>query len=256
MLMNQLAPSSPSYREDYKCIHCVNAHCCLSKELHDKDLQRLSQKIKQRHPLHRGESLVMMSDEFVSLFIVRSGFFKSYLLSCDGEQQIVGFFMPGDVLGVDAINMKQHRYTIEALDTASVCTLSFHDYELLLNDTPKLQRWLLKSISRQVICEQEMLLMLGKMTAEQRVAHFILDMHSRTTANSRTNSTANLPMSRTDIANYLGLAVETISRLLTRLQNKGVLMISGKSVTITDFTRLQEISDHKFEAVNNLQHVA
>jgi len=117
-------------------------------------------------------------------------------------------------------------------------------------------RWLLKSISRQVICEQEMLLMLGKMTAEQRVAHFILDMHSRMTANSQTNSTANLPMSRADIANYLGLAVETISRLLTRLQNKGVLMISGKSVTITDFTRLQEISDHKFEAVNNLQHVA
>ncbi|MBN4073833.1 MAG: Crp/Fnr family transcriptional regulator [Gammaproteobacteria bacterium] len=239
-----------------KCITCPGMRHCLPHGLKGNEMERVSDMVKHRRPFQRGEQITMMGDEFTSLMVVHSGFVKSYKVSRDGEQQIVGFYMSGDVLGVEGISTGNYGYTAEALETTSVCTLSFRNYEYCSSHFPVMQKWLLNTMSRQIIDEQKMLLMLGKMSAEQRIANFLLDMSRRMSASGTSIQTIRLPMSRIDIANYLGLVVETVSRLLTRLQANDILIVKRRVISIMDLNRLQAIADNSIEDCHPLHHAA
>lgn len=227
-----------------RCDNCPSQAHCLSHGMNEEELTFFSRMIKHRRPLQRGEQVFMMGDTFNGVVMVHSGSVKSYVTTIDGEQQIIGFHMPGDMLGIDGFGTAEHRYSAEALETTSVCELSFRSYEYLAGRIPMLQRQLLNIISRQMVAEQQMLLMLGKMSAEQRVAKFLLDMSTRMMARGMSGRVVNLTMSRNDMANYLGLALETVSRLLTRLQSMGVLAVHGREIQILDAAWLHAIVDN------------
>ncbi|MBL1432837.1 MAG: transcriptional regulator FNR [Gammaproteobacteria bacterium] len=238
------------------CANCPSARYCLAHGLSDGEVAQFSRKIKHPRPRHKGEKFFMMGDSFNSFAMVHSGCVKSYVTSRGGEHQIIGFYMPGDILGLDGIASGEHRYTAEALETTSICELAFRDYEDLCNCAPSLQWRLLDALSQKMVAEQKMLLMLGKMTSEQRLANFLLDLSSCMAARGMSAQTISLPMSRSDIANYLGLVIETVSRLFSRFQVEGVLTVQRRIIGISDRTRLQAIAYNNCEDYCELDRVA
>ncbi len=238
------------------CLGCPSTRYCLTRGLSDSETEQFSRKTRHPSPLHKGEKVFMMGESFDSFAMVHSGCVKSYVTSRDGEHQIIGFHMPGDILGLDGIGSGEHRYTAEALETTSICELSLRDYEDFCNRVPSLQWRLLDVLSRQMVDEQKMLLMLGKMTSEQRLACFLLDLSSSMAARGMSAQIISLPMSRNDIANYLGLVIETVSRLFTRFQSEGVLTVQRRIIGISDRARLQAIADNNSEDYRELDRVA
>jgi CRP/FNR family transcriptional regulator len=166
---------------------------------------------------------------------------KAYVESEDGDNQITGFYLPGDVIGIHGIERKRHTDTVEALETSSVCEIRFNNPDDIFRSFGALQKELLGFIFKEMHHDQEMMLVLGKMSADRRMAYFLLDISKRMQDHGLSNSRINLTMTRHDIANYLGLAVETVSRMLTRLQKSKVIHVERRSVTILDRTQLQKI---------------
>ncbi len=238
------------------CVDCHGMRYCLASGLSDGETEQFSRKTRHPSPLHKGDKVFMMGESFDSFAMVRSGCVKSYVTSRDGEHQIIGFHLPGDILGLDGISGGEHRYTAEALETASICELSMHDYEDFCNRMPNLQWRLLDVLSRQMVAEQKMLFMLGKMTSEQRLASFLLDFSASMAARGMSAQIISLPMSRNDIANYLGLVIETVSRLFTRFQAEGMLTVQRRIIRISNRTRLQAMADNNNEDYCDLDRVA
>lgn len=238
------------------CINCPRAQSCLLRGLNKHEVEQFSRMVKHPRPLRRGNQLFMIGDKFSSLVVVHSGSIKSYITSSNGQQQITGFYMPGDLLGVDAISSGKHCYTVEALETTSVCQISYRDFSYCANRSPILQARLLDVLSQQLVDKQQMLLLLGKMTAEQRLASFLLDLSRRMSIRGMSSRMINLPMSRNDIANYLGLVIETISRLLTRMQSNGILAVQRRMVSIENHQALEMIADNSADNYRMLEHVA
>lgn len=182
----------------------------------------------------RGERLFHAGDRLRSLFVVRSGAVKTCLVSADGDEQIIGFHGPGELLALDAVADDRHACDAVALDTASVCTLSFEELSARAARRPGLQRHLLRCMSSAIKRSAEMVLMLGKKNAEQRMATFLLACADAQQRRGYSATEVTLSMSRADIGNHLSLAVETVCRLLTRLQAEGVLEVRRSAVSIRD----------------------
>lgn len=184
--------------------------------------------------LHCGQKLFIAGDISNSLYLINSGSFKAYIDLINGEEQITGFHFANDVLGFDGLEDEQHTYTVESLETSSVCRLPFRTLEVLSRADHRLYRGLMKKFSRQINHKHMTILMLGRMNAEQKLAHFFLRMRSLMEECGRISDRINLSMSRHDIANYLGLAPETVCRLLNRFQNLGLLKVDNRQVQLLD----------------------
>lgn len=229
------------------CQSCGLQQLCLPAAIAGDDLKRLDEIVQARRPLERSRNLFLPGTPFHSLFVVRSGSFKSFVTNEQGETQILGFHLPGEILGLDAISSERHQCTAEALERTTVCEVPFAQLSQIALEVPDLQRQLLRVISREVMRDHEHLVMMGRRHAQERLAIFLLSLSQRYGRLKRDPGYLTLPMSRYELANYLGLVVETISRLFTRFQQIGVLEVRRKNVRILDFARLETLTAEHHE---------
>jgi CRP/FNR family transcriptional regulator len=203
--------------------------------------KRLEQLIGRPRILHRGERLFSAGSEGDSLYLINSGSFKAHVDSDSGEEQITGFHFTGDLLGFDALETGRHTHTLEALETAGICRVPFDVVQQLAQADLRLQHLLMKKISRQLGDEHRTIFMLGRMNAEQRLAQFFIRLSQVMQESGRLADQLSLSMPRHDIANYLGLALETVSRLLHRFQSSGLLKVAHRNVQLLNLDGLQHI---------------
>ena len=204
------------------CAACSLAQLCLPRGLNKEELEQLEGLVQRERPIEKGERLFNSGQAFKSLFAVRTGSIKTLIPTNDGEEQVIGFHMPGELLGFDALSRDIHTCTAVALETSSVCELPYKQLHDLCLKIPALSEHFMALMSNEIAEEHEMMLMLGKKSAEVKVASLLLNLSSRFHARGFSANQFNLSMSRHDIGNYLGLAVETVSRLLTHLHEEGV----------------------------------
>ncbi len=219
-------------------IHCQNCsfnHLCLPVALNKTEIESLDDIIERKKPLQKTEKLVASGDKFSSLYAVRTGSFKSFVSDADGEEQIIGFHFPGDIIGFDALREHKHQSYTQALETAMVCELPYDTLDDMSMKFPKLRHQIMSFMSAEIKQDHDMMMLLNKRTAEERLLYFIAHLSRRFEERGFSARQFNLSMTRNEIGNYLGLTVETISRLLTRFQKEALIQVEGKLITILDF---------------------
>jgi len=224
------------------CNECSLHQLCLPRSINGSDLEKLDNIIERKKPLKRNEHLFQMGSKFHSIYVVRSGSLKTYSPTVDGQEQVTGFHLPGELLGLDAIGKGNHPCAAKALEMTSVCEVPFSNLEHLTQELPSLQHQLLRLMSKEIFDDQELMLLLGKKTAEARLSAFLLSISLRFKQRGFSSSEFYLSMSRNDIANYLGLAVETVSRMFTRFQEDGLIDAERKHIIIKNHDNLQKIA--------------
>lgn len=224
------------------CQDCSISQLCIPFTLNEHELDQLDNIIERKKPIQKSQVLFKAGDELTSLYAIRSGTIKTYTISETGEEQITSFQLPGDLVGFDAITDARHPSFAQALETAMVCEIPYDILDDLIGKIPKLRQQMMRLMSSEIQSDQEMILLLSKMNAEERLAAFIYNLSKRYSARGFSSREFRLTMTRGDIGNYLGLTVETISRLLGRFQKLGVLSVQGKYITINDLNALLEIS--------------
>jgi CRP/FNR family transcriptional regulator, anaerobic regulatory protein len=216
------------------CSNCRLNGICLPLALESDDIQLLDDIIKRSKPLHKCQHLYREGDEFQSVYVVRSGALKAYKTTDDGREQVTGFYLPGEILGMDAISKNAHASSARALETSAVCEIHFSSLAKLSTQMPNLQRHFFQLMSREITEGQVLITLLSKNSAAERVAALLLSISTRNARRKLSATHFRLPMSRLDIGNYLGLTVETVSRAFSRLQKMGVLRVVNKEIEILD----------------------
>jgi CRP/FNR family transcriptional regulator, anaerobic regulatory protein len=224
----------PAMAHRASCNECSLSPICLPLAVSVDELDQLEDIMRRGRPLKRGEHLYRASDGFESVFAVRSGAVKTYVLSEEGEEQVTGFYMPGEIVGMDGISTAHHMSSAKALETASVCEIPFQRLEELSSKIPTLQHHFFSLMSREIQADRELHMLLSKKSADDRIASLLLSLAARQQRRGLSSQRIRLPMSRYDIANYLGLAVETVSRIFTRFQQQGMLAVEGREIEILD----------------------
>jgi CRP/FNR family transcriptional regulator len=224
------------------CGSCSLRQLCLPFGVSKDDVQRLDSIIKRRRPLARGGSIFRLGDEFRALYAIRCGSVKTYTITEDGSEQITGFHLPGELIGLEAISSGQHHCGAKALETTSVCEIPFSRLEELSGLVPGLGRQLLRIMSREILADEQLLILLGKKSADERLASLFLSLSVRLGERGLSSREFHLSMSRNDIGNYLGLAVETVSRLFTRFQQQGLIAVQHKYIKLRDMEQLHVLA--------------
>jgi CRP/FNR family transcriptional regulator len=217
------------------CQSCSFSHLCLAVSLNKDELESLDDIIERKKPLHKHDKLVSYGDDFHSLYAVRSGSFKSYISDKDSVDQIIGFHFPGDIVGFDALKDNKHGSYTQALETAMVCELPYDTLDKMSIKFPKLRQQIMRFMSAEIKHDHDLMMLLSKRSAEERLLHFLIDLSQRFEERGFSPKQFNLSMTRNEIGNYLGLTVETISRLLTRFQKEELIKVNGKLISIVDF---------------------
>ena len=224
------------------CATCGLNQLCLPMSLTAADIEQLDAIVERKRPLERGDHLYRGNDEFKALYAVRSGSLKTYTSTESGEEQVTGFHLPGELVGLDAINSWIHPCSASALETTSVCELPFGQLEHLAADIPGLQRQLLRLMSKEIFADQEMLFAMARRSAEERLGMLLLSFSDRFGRRGLSPSRFRLPMARSDLGNYLGLAPETMSRLFRRFSENGWLKAEGREIQLLDFEALGQLA--------------
>ena len=243
--VSQAKPLSVGSKKTAKvtCSECSLGKVCVPAGLSLEDLNQFEQIVHKSRPLHSGEHVFRQGDPFVSVAAVRSGCFKSYVIDEDGTERVLGFHLPGELLGLDAIYPRKHVCDVVALDTSGVCALPYDDVTELSANVPDLQAQLFRTMSQRI---GDLNTIAGDYTADQRLAAFLLTLSLRFQARGYSAKAFNLAMSRSDIANYLRLATETVSRVLARFQKKGLIKVKRKLVEIANHDGLHEAAGSAF----------
>ena len=207
---------------------------CLPAGVARSDVEELDRVVRARVPLDRGEALFRAGEPFGHIYVVRTGTIRTTLPEQDGSEQVIGFHLPGELVGLEAIRDQYHRCDAVALERTSLCMLRFDQLEELAPRIPGLQRQLYRLISRELVEDQQHLVALGRRTARERVALFVHSLSERLEAAGYDGTELRLAMSRDEIANYLGLALETVSRELARLGEDGLLAVDRRRVRVLD----------------------
>lgn len=231
-----------SGQQHIHCQNCSISELCLPFSLNDKELDVLDKIIDRKRPIHKGEQIFQDGEKMQALYAIRSGTFKTFTVNEQGEEQITGFHLAGDLLGFDAIAESEHPSFAKALETSMVCEIPYNTLDTLSNSMPKLKKQILRLMSSEIRSDQEMLTLLNRKNAEQRLATFISALSSRYQARGLSSVEFRLSMTRSDIGNYIGLTVETISRLFNRFHKSGLIKIDGKLVSILDIDQLNDVA--------------
>jgi CRP/FNR family transcriptional regulator len=226
------------------CSSCCVQGVCLPCGLNGSELSRFGEIATAKRRVARGASLYHNGDRFESLYAVRSGAFKTVGVSRDGTEKITGFHLPGELLGLDAINGGRHGYNAVALEDSEVCIIPFTQLEQMALTLPALQHQLLRLISGDISRDYGLMLLLGSMTAEQRLAAFLLSLARRHQRLGYASDRFMLRMTREEIGNYLGLTLETVSRLLSRFQREELVAVHQRDIEIRNKDRLMEMVGH------------
>jgi CRP/FNR family transcriptional regulator len=226
------------------CAHCSLQQLCLPAGIGVDGLRQLDSIVRRSRPIARGQSLFRMGDALEAVYVARDGAFKTVAISEEGEERVVGFHLPGELIGLDALGADVHRCDAIALTTANVCEVPFDRLAEIAAQVPGLQHQLLRVIGRSVGRDQDHLDMLSRRQASERIALFLHGMAERFRHIGQADAQFRLPMSREDIARFLGLALETVSRGFTRLQDDGVIAVDGRRVEILDRVELDRLAHH------------
>jgi len=237
------APTSTAIHSDLKpCAHEFKVSCgncrlnkiCLPFALESDDIEQLDEIIQRSKPVQKGQHLYREGDEFKSVYAVRSGALKAYKTTDDGREQVTGFYLPGEILGMDGISKNTHASSAKTLEQSGVCEIPFKSLSKLSTLMPNLQHHFFQLMSREITEDQILITLLSKNSADERVAALLLSISSRNARRKLSATHFRLPMSRVDIGNYLGLTVETVSRVFSRMQKLEILRVDNKEIEILD----------------------
>lgn len=221
------------------CSTCAFSEACLSQGFDKSALGELHVLVEHIGPIHEGEHIFREGDEFTTIAAVRAGTVKTYVVDPGGQEQVLGFFLPGEVIGLNAIHQSRYPCNAVALDTVMLCRFSFPKMALLASRLPGLQAQLFRLLSQDI---GKAVLLAGDYSADQRMAAFLVALSRRYAARGFSAMRFHLTMSRTDIANYLRLAPETVSRVLRRFQDDGLVLVERRELEIRDDARLQALA--------------
>ena len=214
------------------CSTCSLRELCLPVGLRPDEFEQLDTVIKQSHRLKKGEFLFRSGEFFHSLYAIRTGFFKTTVASQDGRDQVTGFFMSGELIGMDGICTHSHSCDAVALEDSEVCELPFGHMEALSKEIPSIQTHFFRLMSREIVRDQGVMLLLGNMRAEERIAAFLLNLSQRLHHRGFAANDFILRMSREEIGSYLGLKLETVSRTLSRFHQEGLIVVEHKHIRL------------------------
>ncbi|MFN3415665.1 MAG: fumarate/nitrate reduction transcriptional regulator Fnr [Caldimonas sp.] len=223
------------------CSSCNLRELCLPVGLSRPNLEKLDHMVASRRSVKRGEALFHAGDPFQSLYAVRTGFFKTRVSSEDGRDQVTGFQMAGELLGLDAISQDRHTCDAVALEDSQVCVIPYQQLEHLSREFTELQSSFHKIMSREIVRDHGVMLLLGSMRAEERLAAFLLNLTQRLQARGFSPSSLILRMTREEIGSYLGLKLETVSRTFSKFQEDGLLEVKQRQIRILDEDGLRRL---------------
>ncbi len=229
------------HNANISCASCRLNELCLPIALNKTEIHQLDEIVERNRPYKKGDHLYRQSDEFKSVYAVRSGSFKSYVLSDTGQGRVTGFFLPGEIIGMDGIASKHYANSTQALEHSSICEIPFSQLEKLSHQLPNLQHHFFAIMGNEIAKDQQIHTLLSSYTAEERTASFLLGLSSRYARVSLSPSRFLLPMTRSDIGEYLGLTVETVSRIFTALQRKGLIEVNNREIELLDMDILRQI---------------
>lgn len=221
------------------CSSCNLRELCLPLGLNADEMQQLDHVVSSRRRVKRGSALFNAGDPFTSLYAVRSGFFKTSVTTADGRDQVTGFQMAGEIIGLDGIVHDKHACAAIALEDAEVCVLPFDRLEQLSREFSTLQHHVHKIMSREIVRDHGVMLLLGSMRAEERLAAFLLNLVQRLHARGFSQSELILRMTREEIGSYLGMKLETVSRTFSRFMDEGIIEVKQRYVHIKNTQALQ-----------------
>ncbi len=224
------------------CNTCSLSSLCLPVSLNLTEMERLDDIIDKSRPLKKGEHLFHQGDEFESVYAIRAGSVKSYTITNEGEEQITGFYFPGELVGLSGFDSNNYPVSTKILETTTVCEIPFEHLDSLCGQLPELRRQVMRTMSKEIRDDQQMMMLLSKKNAEERVATFLVKLSQRFQARGYSAHKFRLSMSRNEIGNYLGLAVETVSRIFTRFQKNELIQVDGKEVDLINLEHLYTLA--------------
>jgi len=223
------------------CSNCNLRELCMPMGLTDADMQRIDEVVATRRKVPKGENLFHNGEKFNALYAIRTGFFKTCVSSEDGRDQVTGFQMAGEVIGLDGIVSDRHTCDAVALEDAEVCVMPFDRIEELSREVNALQHHVHKIMSREIVREHGVMLMLGSMRAEERLAAFLLNLVQRLHARGFSQSELVLRMTREEIGSYLGLKLETVSRTFSKFADEKIIEVKQRHVRILNTDALKAL---------------
>ena len=244
-------PLSPVYKEisiaviKTACSNCNLRELCLPFGLSLDELERLDDLISTRRRIKRGDHLYRAGESFDSIYAIRSGFFKTDVLLEDGRDQVTGFQMAGELLGLDGISTEHHTCNAIALEDSEICAIPFNRLESLSREIHNLQHHFHKVMSREIVRDHGVMMLLGTMRAEERLAAFLLNLSQRFTARGFSHAEFYLRMTREEIGSYLGLKLETVSRAFSKFQEEGYIAVQQKHIRILNVSGLKALMNHR-----------
>lgn len=240
-----------SRKSAVSCHNCSLSELCLPRGLNRDELVLLENAINKTVKIKKKDYLFRRDDQQQSIFAVKAGAVKTLLSTPDGEEQILGFYLPGDLLGFDAFAHNHHTCDAQALDDTLVCELSMENFQELCGRLPIMRGQMMRQIGSELEREQMLLLTLGQMRTEERLATFLASLSERNKERGFSSHEFNLPMPRHDLANYLGMAVETLSRMFSRLQEENIINVHHRLVKIEDMNRLKQLAHYTCRPVGD-----
>ena len=224
-----------------QCTNCSLKELCLPIGLNPEEFKQLDTVVKQGRRVKKGEFLFHTGEAFTSLFAIRTGFFKTTINTQDGRDQVTGFFMSGEMMGMDGLGGNAYTCDAVALEDSDVCELPFSQLDELGKYLPRLNLHFFRMMSREIVRDQGVMLLLGNMRAEERLAAFLLNLSQRLYSRGFAANDFILRMSREEIGSYLGLKLETVSRTLSKFHHEGLISVEHKHIKILDSQALKKM---------------
>jgi CRP/FNR family transcriptional regulator len=224
------------------CGDCRLGELCLPIALDAVEISHLDEIVKRGRALSKGDYLYREGDEFTSIYAIRAGSFKTFKTTMDGVEQVTGLYLPGEIVGMDGISSNRHGSSAMALETGSFCEIPFNQLEELSARIPSLQGRFFRLMGQEIVKDQQMLTLVSSNAAEERVAALLLSISSRNHRRKLSPTQFRLAMTRADIGSYLGVTLETVSRVFSRLQKQSIVKVDNKEIHVIDMAGLKAIA--------------
>jgi CRP/FNR family transcriptional regulator len=235
-------PISTSKENVVSCKNCSLNKFCLPRGLNVDEMKILEDAINKSKKIKKKEYLYTANNQQAAIYAIKSGSIKTYLSSASGNEQILGFHLSGDIVGFDAFYAGKHTCSAQALDDTLVCELSMQNFEKLCQILPSIREEMMHQVGKEIQHDHLAMLTLGQMQTEERLATFLFNLSQRNRSRNFSESEFQLTMPRQDLANYLGMAVETLSRTLSHLQKKNIISVQRRGVKILDQEQLRRLA--------------
>ncbi|NNC98199.1 MAG: fumarate/nitrate reduction transcriptional regulator Fnr [Gammaproteobacteria bacterium] len=230
-------------RNSKTCIHCNNCpiqEICIAAAMPDSEVYKFNEIVEHPKALQKSETLFYAGESLTYLYAIRKGSVKTFNISQDGEEQITGFHRAGELIGIDALARKRHNSFAKVLEETEVCAIPYDKLDALASKVPELHTQMMNILSEEIAKQYELMLTLNQRAADQRLASFLLNMYKR--GNDSGSESISLNMTRGEIGNYLGLALETVSRLFSKFKQQNLIELDRREVKVINFPKLQQVA--------------